>query len=610
MTERQKVELLVEVRAEEMPPRLLPKVMDRLRMRCFEALMSSGLAPDEMVTGFTRRRLVLGCRGLPDREVDREERVLGPSVAEAYDDAGEPTAALSGFAERVEVEIDKLDEVQTEKGRYLGVVRQIPGRSARDVLVERLPELLADLGGVKTMRWGAGEGPWLRPVRGLIVLYDGEVLPVRFCGIEAGRMSEGHPVSSPESFEVTGFDDFAAKLAERGIELSFDERRRRLTGGFADAATAAGGALADETALLERLAAQCEIPGVVAGRFDKAYLALPREVVLAALRHHPGAAVPRRATESDDQLLPAFVTMMDRATDPKDRVRKGYERTVAGALADVSFYLDADAKEPLATRSRRLEHRAIAPGLGTWGAKVERVRSLVGELCESLDWSSDEIDAARQAAELLEVDRTTSLVRALPQLGGVAGGIYARREGYPEAVWRAIYDRNRPEHLDDPLPSGRVGQLLGIADRLDTLVGVLGNHDAPLPRRKDPHRLRPLGLALARLLVDGDVVLDIDLIAARSALLWGERLDRGAQTTVSALRSFLLDRLRHLLGERGYAFDEIEAAIALRTDNLPDLVARIDALQKSRNEPFFRSLVLAAKRIVNMLGDAPEHPLD
>ncbi len=585
------VEYLLELRFPEMPPRLVAKASSQLAMRLFEDLMGRGLGPREVVTGMTPRRLMWCLRELPEVEPDRRRRELGPPIAEAYED-GAPTEALAGFAERVGAATCDLEEVKTERGAYLAAFVEVEGRPLAEVLGELVPAALGELDWWPPMRAAGG-------LRGLLSLLGGEVLPCEFAGAAAGDATAGHPVLSPRPFAVTGLADYLERLRERGIEVLPEPRHAVLEEALAGRAAELGGELEGEADLLERLTAGCEIPGVVHGGFDPAHTTLPEEVVLAAL----GRRLDAFALRGKEDLLPFFVTVMDRADDPRGFVRAGRERAAAGCLVDARFRYDADRRVTLAERSRGLVGLDFHPRLGSYAAKVERIRELAELACSELGWE-DVSENVREASALLKADLTSGMVRDYPSLRGTIGGIYARREGYVDAVWRAIYE----QYQSRPIPRQRAGRVIAVADRLDSLVGFFGIGRTPSGSR-DPFGLRRLARGLLRIVVDGGMELDLDLMAARGVLLYGSGLDRGAEELLRELQAFLADRFRHFLGQRGFAYDEIEAAEAVGAKSLPDLVARISAIQTVREDADFRSLVLAARRIFNIVKDSPEFEL-
>jgi glycyl-tRNA synthetase beta chain len=624
-------EYLLEVRAEEIPARMLPGAIKELASRVFEELMARGLGPAEVETGFTPRRLVVILKGLPEGENDRDEQAYGPPVQAAFDASGEPTAAAVGFAKRFQVGVEDLRIVEgkpgqrfksetplagltasdiggirAQKGRYLAHVQRIAGRRVDAVLAELVPQILRGISWAKTMRWGTSEqlGPWVRPVHGILSLLDGEIVRFDLFGVSASLESSGHPILSPESFQVADAGQYRSELAARGIEVSAQARRRRLCEAMSAAAEAAGGKLVEDAELLDKLAAICEIPGVMEGGFAEDYLALPREILQTSLRDHQSALTAER----DGRLLAKFFTVMDRADDPQGRVRAGNEWVVAARLADARFFYGEDRKTPLAERAARLDHLGFHEKLGSYADKTKRVEALAGAICDELGWSEARADALA-AARWLKADLLTDVVKEFTSLQGIMGGIYAREEGAPDGVWQAIYDQYLPATTSDRLPRGRVGLVVGLADRLDTLAGIFGLALVP-SGSKDPFGLRRAAQAVVRIVLEGKLACDLERLVPAAVTAYGSRVKRGQDEVLNDLRPFLYDRLRYVLGLQGFAYDEIEAGLGAGGLDLGDLRARVAALHTAREAPAFRSIVLAAKRIANILREVPSQTLD
>ncbi len=597
-------EFFLEIRCEEIPARMLQPAIREAGTRLFEELLGTGLTPGEVQTGFTPRRLVITLQGVPDREPDREEETLGPPAKVAFDDEGEPTAAAIGFAKKCGVETSELRRVTTAKGEYLGTTVKTTGRPAATVLAEIVPRILSDIAWAKSMRWGSGEGPWVRPVHGVVALYDGQVVPFELFGVASGDTTLGHPIHSPAELQIENSEDYRAKMSACAIEVRFDERRRRLQEGMIEVATDLGGELVDDPELLDKLAAICGIPGIVEGSFDAKFLALPREVLSASLRDHQSALT----VEKDGELMPSFLTVMDRSDDPAGRVQSGNEWVVEARLEDARFFYGEDRKRSLEERRSDLDHLVFHVKLGTYADKTQRMVRLTESLCDVLGWD-EELPHAVDAAGLLKVDLTTEMVKEFTSLQGVMGGIYAREDGKASEVWQAIYDQYLPASSEDRIPRTRAGIAAAIADRVDTLVGMFGLGLIPSGSR-DPFGLRRAAQGLVRIVLEAELPLDLDLVAALAARNYGDRIDQGGEEILLTLRPFLHDRVRHLLGLEGYAYDTIEAALGAGSSNLPDLVSRIDAVHRVREEPGFLSVALAAKRIANIVRDSTEFEVD
>jgi glycyl-tRNA synthetase beta chain len=598
-------EYLLEVRSEEIPARMLEPGVRELATRVFEELMARGLGPSEVETGYSPRRLVLILNGVPDREPDREEQVLGPPVSAAFAPDGSPKPALAGFAKKVGLEPDQISRVKTDKGEYLAAVKKTEGRPSKDVLAEIVPRILAGISWAKTMRWGSGEGPWVRPVHGIISLLDGEVVPFDLFGIPAGDQTTGHPTLTPEPFRVRGVEEYRKELAARSLEVRPAERHRILLETMRSRAEALGGRLVEDGPLLDKLAALCEVPGVMEGGFHEDFLELPAEVLATSLRDHQ-SALTVESPNGDHELMPYFLTVMDRPDDPIGRTRSGNEWVVAARLADARFFYGEDQKAGFAHRAEQLERLTFQVRLGSYADKTSRLVALATTICDMLGCEASQ---AAAAARLLKVDLATEMVKEFTSLQGIMGGIYAREEGQPEEVWQAVYDQYMPASTEDRIPRGRIGQVVGLADRMDTLVGIFGLGLIPTGS-KDPFGLRRAAQGVVRIALEGGLPLDLEEVAARAAVLYSDRLTRSAEQILEDLRPFLHDRVRYVLGLAGYAYDEIEAALSAGGGNLPDLKARVDALHRVREDANFLTVVLAAKRIVNILKDAPEEQLD
>jgi glycyl-tRNA synthetase beta chain len=622
-------EYLLEVRSEEIPARMLPGASRELATRLFEELMARGLGPREVETGYTPRRLVLVLSGLPEREADRDEEVVGPPASVAFKD-GAATDAARAFARRCGVPVEELpppqlipgEEVKSglflgkpakkpQKGKpgegsYLMFRTTVPGRPTAEVLAELVPRILGAISWPKTMRWGSGEGPWVRPVHGVVSLLDGDLVPFELFGVPAGDRTTGHPILSPEELHVGSAERYREALSTRQIEVRAGARRAALLAGMQERAAALGGRLVEDAPLLDKLTALCEISGVLEGSFDPAYLELPREVLATSLRDHQSAFTV--AAADNGRLLPNFLTVMDRPDDPAGRVRAGNEWVVAARLADARFFYGEDRKRPLAGRAAQLAHLTFHEKLGSYAAKADRLAALAGWIARELGWDAA-AEPAAEAARLLKLDLVTDMVKEFTSLQGVMGGIYLREQGAREEVWQAVYDQYLPASTEDGIPRGKVGRVTALADRLDTLVGFFGLGLVPSGSR-DPFGLRRAAQGVVRIALEGEMALDLDAAAAEAARLYGPRLSRAAAAILDDLRPFLEDRVRYLLGLAGYAYDEIEAALAVGWSTLPDLAARVDAVHKAREEEGFLAVVLAAKRIANILRGVEEQPFD
>jgi glycyl-tRNA synthetase beta chain len=514
----------------------------------------------------TPRRLVLRAEGLPARQPDSVERVLGPPKSA-------PPQAVAGFARKQGVLLADLKLESTPKGEYYTYLKKVPGRNIIDILAEALPGLILGLYFPKTMYWTGKGGPrFIRPIRWIVALLADAIIPFELAGVRSGALSSGHRRLGAREIAVTTAD-YQRRLADHGVILSAEERRNRIRAGMA------GIRIKPDDKLLETLVYLTECPMPIQGSFDPQFLELPEEVLVTVMRHHQRYF---SVQDSEGKLAPAFVAVMNIPSDPEGFVRRGNERVLRARFNDARFFWETDQKKSFAGRKLDLAHVTFQAKLGSYLAKTERMMQLAAEL-------GGDTHAVR-AAELCKVDLTTELVKEFTELQGVVGGLYARVQGESEPVWQAIYDHYKPESMEDAIPRNRTAQIVALADKLDTLRGCFGVGLIPTGSR-DPFALRRAAQGVVRILIEGRFPLSLfDSI--------GED---------ESLKSFFAERVRYYFKDiRGFAYDEINACMAASCGwgNLVDLEGRLERVRGLRASPDFEPLAAAFKRIANILQQA------
>ncbi len=552
---------LLEIGTEEIPDWMIPAALESLRV-LFEKL---DIAHDSVTLDATPRRLVLRADGLPARQADSEERVLGPAKSAKQQ-------AVAGFARKHGVAPEALTVESTPKGDYYTFVRTVTGRATRDILAESLGGIILQIGFPKTMYWTGKGGPrFIRPIRWIVALLGDEVVPFEIASVRSGAITSGHRRLGAHAIAVT-IADYEQRLRENHVILSAEERRNKIRKELA------GVRVKPDPALLETLVYLTEYPTPIVGSFDTEFLALPEEVLVTVMRHHQKYF---SVEDEHGKLAPQFVAVMNIPSDPDGFVRRGNERVLRARFNDARFFWETDQKKPLAARVPDLAHVTFQAKLGSYLEKTERAKALVATL-------GGDANAVR-AAELAKCDLTTELVKEFTELQGVVGGLYARAQGEPEPVWQAIYDHYKPESMEDAIPRNRTGQIVALADKLDTLRGCFGVGLIPTGSR-DPFALRRAAQGVVKILVEGKIDLDL-------APLVNDGTD-GAK----ALAEFLQDRIRYYFKDvRGFLYDEVNAAIAAGWSNLADLEARLIRIRNLRSSPDFEPLAASFKRIRNIL---------
>jgi glycyl-tRNA synthetase beta chain len=542
---------LLEIGTEEIPHWMIPSALAQL-----QKLDLLGATPR---VDATPRRLVVEASGVPDRTPDREEIVKGPPVA-----SGERAAA--GFAKKQGVD---PGEVKIN-GSYYELLKRIPGRSAAELLTDSLPGAILGLQWPKTMYWTGGKtGPrFIRPIRWIVALLGDQVIPFEIAGVKSSNITRGHRILGSSSIPVTTAN-YEAELRKNFVILSAHERRHKIE---TEAAKLNAKIDAD---LLETLTFITEYPTAIRGDFDPSYLELPAEVLTTVMRHHQKYFAVESAP---GRLAPHFVAVMNTSGDPDGIVKHGNERVLKARFNDARFFWNVDQQKKLVDRGDDLAHVTFQAKLGNYLEKTNRVVELVKELGGNAH--------AQRAAELSKCDLTTEMVKEFTDLQGIVGGLYATAQGEPEAVSRAIYEHYQPLSMEDSIPGTPEGQIVALADKLDTLRGCFSVGLIP-SGSKDPFALRRAAQGMVKILVEAK----LDYVFGQ--LVSGE------------LRAFMLERVQHYFREvRGYKYDEVNAVLAAGISNLADVEARLAALAAVRPTGDFEPLAAACKRIRNILKQA------
>jgi glycyl-tRNA synthetase beta chain len=597
-------DFVFEIRTEEIPaPALLPARLE-LSRRLTEALGEEGLAPASAESYATPRRLAVVLRGLPERQADRSSEVLGPPAANAYDEDGKPTRAAEGFAKAQRVDVADLVIVDSPRGRTVAARRIVPGRSAAEILSEVVPRVVSGLTFPKTMRWGEGDLAFVRPVRSVLAVLGGAVVPMTVLGVPAGDRTVGHRILSDGEIRVTSPEDYLSGLRRAFVEPDAEARRMRILEQARRLATEVGGQIEAHADLANTLSDLVEWPGLVRGDFAPEFLDLPEEITVTAMRTHQ-KYVPVRGPAG---LLPHFLAVMDNSEDRKGFIAKGSEWVLNARLADARFFFEADVQERLEARLTGLEHLTFQDRLGDYRKKTDRLQELSEEIARIVG-RADLIEAVRCAALLSKADLTTLVVKEFTDLQGVMGGIYARRERHPDAVWKAIYDQYRPASGSDDPPREASGAILSLADRFDSLAALFRVGLVPTGSR-DPYGLRRAALGAVSIVTSRNWRTDWRAVARKAlSLLPPDLPGPSSEEVLEELGRFFAERLRALLERRGHSYDEISAVLNVGVWDFADAAERAHALSEARRHMDFRALILAFKRIRNIVGsDSPGEP--
>ena len=597
------MEFLLEIYTEEMPPAHIKAGLAQLREKIGRTLQENRIdCPAIETSGTCRRLIVIG--DFAPRQEDSEDVVIGPPKGVAFAADGSFTPAARGFARAQDAAVESLQVLATPRGEYVGLKRTTRGRPTGEILAEALPGIIGSLSFPKMMKWGNVNFRFTRPIRNILALWNGRVLPFAVQGIRSNASVTGHKLRSPRRFRVSSVREYRAGLMKNKVIPSPEERKRLILRQIGKRLVPLKAQILPDDDLLEKLAYDVEHPYVFRGDFPREYLRLPLEVLSMAMRE--GQKLFSVIRES--RQLPVFLGVADAVQDPRRLIRRGNERVLKARLEDARFFWEQDLRVPLAERAAGLKQVVYQEKLGSYEVKRVRLKRLVGYLCDRLGESKVKQDAV-QAADLCKVDLLTGMVREFPGLQGRVGGLYAREEGLPPAVCQAIYEHYRPVGLEDTLPSSLAGSLLALADKVDSIVGVVGI-GGQVSGSSDPFGLRRQATGVCRIILDEKLILPLDLVLEKAVSGYGDVLDNPRKEIVASCLNLFEQRLRFIFESQGYRYDLINASLGAGINDMYRSCLRLKALDALKQSPLFEPFILMAKRVNNILRDLPLQPVN
>jgi glycyl-tRNA synthetase beta chain len=564
-------QLLLELLSEEIPARMQAQAARDLERLARERLAAEGFLPEALKAFAGPRRLTLVAEGLPPAQADRHEERKGPRV-------GAPDQAIEGFLRSTGLTRDQLIE---RDGVYFAHLHR-PGRPTSEIIAEMVDGVVRSFPWPKSMVSGTSKLRWVRPLRRILCVFDGEIVPFEIEGIASGDLTEGHRfMGSKEPFRARDFDAYQDGLARNFVVLDAEERKERIMDAARTLCFARNFELVQDEGLLDEVAGLAEWPVPVMGDMDPAFLDLPPEVIRTSMRvHQRYFAVRDPATGF---LVPHFVTVANiQATDGGVTIAKGNAKVLSARLSDARFFWNEDQRVRLEDRLEKLKGVTFHAKLGTMYERVERITALAGELAPFVQDDAATKAKAVQAARLAKADLVSGMVGEFPELQGIMGAYYAEHEGLDPEVVAAIRAHYRPQGPNDDVPEGAVAATVALADKLDTLVSFFGIDEKPTGS-KDPYALRRAALGVIRIILQSRTRLPLKTVASADLL------------------AFFADRLKVLLREQGQRYDLVDAVFALGDDDLVRIVSRVDHLDRFLNTEDGKDLLAGYKRAVNIL---------
>ncbi len=597
-------ELLFEIGTEEIPSGYLPPALEELKAAAGRMLAEQRLAFTAVRTLGTPRRLVLFVDGLAERQTDVRREVVGPPKAAAFDPEGKPTKAAEGFARAQGVAVETLEVRLLERGEYLVAVQKERGARTPEVLAGLLPKLLAALAFPKFMRWGEGTFRFVRPIRWLLAIYDGRVVPFEVGGLKTAGKTYGHRFLAPRGVRVRSFQEYLEVLEERFVVADPVRRRDLVRSQAGEAAASVEGRPILDDALVETVADLVEFPTAVCGALKPEYLELPREVIVTPMQKHQ-RCFP--VVDAAGNLLPHFVAISNMRAKDMGVIVQGNERVLRARLNDAEFFFREDRKRPLADRLPDLRHIIFQEKLGSVADKVERLQRLAGWIAAQVDPSAR--PSAERASLLCKADLPTAMVKEFPGLQGIMGREYARLSGEAPEVCQAIEEHYLPRFAGDRLPASAAGAAVALADRLDSIVGCFGIGLVPTGS-EDPYALRRAALGVVQILLQRAWCLPLDEAVDCAQAGFGGAGGPKAEATRRTVLEFLRGRTQAVLVERGLPGNIVEAVLSAGANDIADVARRAEALGALRLEADFAELATAFRRVVGIIPHGFDRPAD
>lgn len=593
--------LLLEIHCEEIPARFLDSLCSDFAEIIRDFICKNLNINPSIEVFYSPRKLAWRIKNIPNLQADRVDSHVGPPKHMCIDAQGNATQTGLKFAEKWGINFDQVNFIRPTNKKELCAVATITskGRLTKHLLSEFLPGMISALHVPKAMRWGSSEFQFVRPIRNILCIFGNEVVPFQLDSIHASNTTWGHRLfhlDHPNPIEVSEPNAYEATLERAGVIVSHKKRKDLLCDQLTALATKCCGKVVADNLLLDTLAKIVEYPTIIVGQFPESFLSLPKELLITSLAEHQKAFC---VEDTNGQLLPYFLTVANRSDDPNGFIKSGNEWVLRARLYDARFFFEEDCKQPLQDRMEKLKHLTFQQELGNYFDKTQRITALSSTLASQLNLNDVQV---KMAAQSCKCDLATLMVCEFPELQGIVGGEYLRRENADEYVWMAVKEHYRPTSSEDSVPTTDIGCVLAIADKLDTIVGCFAIGLIPTGS-KDPLALRRAGQGVIRILFERGWSLNpIHLSTLILDKVYNETAKPKAEIT-TAIKMFFKDRVMHQLEQMGYSGPVRRTSIASGWTNLVDLTTRCKALTKFSDDARLQSLTHSAKRIRNILKD-------
>lgn len=588
-------DFLFELGTEELPSGAVKPLADALAQGLSESLTKAQISFQNLKAYSTPRRLALSIEQLAESQPNQSQIKRGPAVNTAFNDKGEPTPALLGFAKSCSVEVSELKRMAGDKGEWFAYEVKTEGQKTKALLPNMLADVIAKLPIAKPMRWGEGLHEFARPVHWVVMLFKDEIINCEILGVKASNQSYGHRFHHPKAIEITKAKDYESLLEEAFVVADFAKRKAQIIEQIETLAQTKNAKAVMPESLVDEVTSIVEWPEALIANFEKEFLDVPAEALIASMQAHQKCFALK---DNQNALLAHFITISNIKSTNPSQVIAGNEKVMRARLSDAAFFFKQDKKEKLSTHVAKTDKVIFQQQLGSLKEKAGRVETLMVDLSLSLNLDKEK---ALRAALLSKCDLMTGMVGEFPELQGLMGYYYALHDGEDREIAIALNEQYMPRFAADELPASKLGLALSLADRLDTLVGIFAIGQKP-SGVKDPFKLRRHALAVVRLLLKAETNLSLDeLIEASVKNYEGKLKDLNLASLKAELKTFIFERLQSYYQSLHFNLDLIQAVRAKQEDDIYDFDKRIHALVEFIKLKEAESLASASKRVNNIL---------
>ncbi|PQP33133.1 glycine--tRNA ligase subunit beta [Desulfobacteraceae bacterium SEEP-SAG10] len=589
--------LLLEIGTEEIPAGYIEPALNVISSMLLQKMTDARIDHGSARIFATPRRLAVEVKKVAAKQKSLISEVVGPPEKVAFNEKGQPTVAAKKFAEKVGVSVNALIVKDTNKGRYLCAKVSERGLPTRTLLKNILPEVILSTPFPKTMKWAELDIQFARPIHSILALLGEKVIPFTLGDIKSGKYTYGHYFMNNTKVKISSPKDYIKTLRSAKVLVDLQGRKKSLEKEIEKAAKKVGGKILPDDELVEIVKNLVEYPVATVGKFDKEFLEVPSEILITAMREHQKYFA---VIDNKGNLMPCFVAVNNTRTKDMNLVATGHEWVLRARLADAQFFYKSDLEYSSKDRVEKLKGVLFQAKLGSMHEKIVRLQKIGGVLADNVEKGSDLEKHVTRAAWLCKADLVSHVVVEFPKLQGIMGRVYASVTKEPVAVATAIEEHYRPIYSGGELPETRAGAILAIADKIDNICGFFSVGLIPTGA-SDPYALRRQGIGLIQIMLNKNFSFSLKGMIEKSLKLYGVKGVRKLREIADPVNTFIQNRMTHLLAEEGFSKDVIQAVVSVSVDNVPDVWNRARALQNLKTVPDFEPLVVAFKRVVNII---------